>query len=467
MDKQALSQFRSSITGVAFTPEDEGYAEAKVIWNGTISKQPAIIVTCRGTDDVIKAVNFAREQGLGVSVRGGGHHVAGSSLIDGGLVVDLSQMRAVTVDPATRTVRADGGALIGDVDAATQAHGLAVPLGLVSETGIAGLTLGGGLGWMRRKYGAACDNLTGAGVVTADGRLLHASATENPDLFWALKGGGWDMGVVVSFEYQAYPLGPEVFLAFVTYPRSEGKQVLQRFRDAYAAAPPEMAPLAVGWTFPEAEAFPKELWHQQFIGVVGPYSGPVEEGEKAARPFRELGTVLTDMSGPVPWLDVQHFFDEDYPKGRRYYWKSSYLKALSDEVIDLVLELTDARPSPLSSIDIWPLGGAISGVSQEQSPMGHRDAPFAIGVECNWDAPAADEENFQFGREAIERLRPYSTGGSYMNFEDPDDAAATAASHGDALKRLQSVKRTYDPENLFQSRRGLLGSTESAAGART
>jgi FAD/FMN-containing dehydrogenase len=456
MDSSAFAQLRASIAGEAFRPSDPGYAEAKVIWNGTISKEPAAIVSCRGVDDVVKAVNFAREQGLGVSVRGGGHHVAGSSLLDGGLVVDLSQMRDVRVDPANRTVRADGGAQIGDVDRSTQEHGLAVPLGLVSETGIGGLTLAGGLGWLRRKYGAACDNLLGADVVTAEGRLVHASATENTDLFWALRGGGWDMGVVVSFEYQAYPLGPDVFLVFTIYPRDEGKQVFQRYREAYEAAPREAAPLAVCWTFPEAEMFPREYWGQQFVAVAGAYVGPVEEGEKAMQPFRELGTVLVDMSGPAPWLQVQTMFDEDYPKGRRYFWKSSYLADLTDEVLDVLLELSDARPSPLTSIDVWSLGGALTEVSTDESPLGHRHAPYAIGVESNWEDPAADEANIRFAREAIEKLRPFSTGGSYMNFEDPDDPRATAASYGDALGRLQAVKQKYDPENLFRSRRGLV-----------
>jgi hypothetical protein len=213
----------------------------------------------------------------------------------------------------------------------------------------------------------------------------------------------------------------------------------------------------VCWTFPEAEVFPREVWGQQFVAVVGPYIGSVQDGEKVMQPFRELGTVLTDMSGPAPWLEVQKFFDEDYPKGRRYYWKSSYLTGLTDEAIDVVLELSDTRPSQLSSIDVWSLGGAVADVGLDDSPLGHRHAPYAIGVECNWVDPADDEANFSFGREAIEKLRPYSTGGSYMNFEDPDDAEATAASYGDALQRLVAVKQQYDPANLFRSRRGLVG----------
>ena len=330
-------------------------------------------------------------------------------------------------------------------------------MGLVSETGVAGLTLAGGLGWMRRKYGLSCDNLISADVVTAEGELVHASSEENSDLFWALQGGGWDMGVVVGFEYQAYPLGPEVFMAFVTYPFAEGKQVMQRFREVIAQAPREAAPLVVGWTFPEAEAFPQELWGQQFVGVVGAYIGSVEEGEAAMKPFRELGTVLTDMSGPAPWLEVQHFFDEDYPKGRRYFWKSIYLAELADDAIDAFLEITNERPSQLSSVDVWALGGAISEVSQDASSAGNRDASFLIAVENNWIDADDDAANFSFGREAIEKLRPLSTGGSYMNFEDPDDAQATAASYGAGMQRLLAVKQKYDPDNLFRSRRGLVG----------
>jgi FAD/FMN-containing dehydrogenase len=355
-------------------------------------------------------------------------------------------------------VRAAGGAQIGDVDAATQAHGLAVPLGLVSETGIAGLTLGGGLGWMRRRHGLSCDNLISAEVVTADGRSVRASATENIDLFWALRGGGWDMGVVTSFEFMAHPLGPDVYLTFVTYSRSEGKQVLQRFRDFMFDAPPGSAPLAVCWTFPEAEAFPKELWGKQFVGVVGVYAGPADEGERVQKPLSQLGNPLTDMSAPAPYLEAQRFFDEDYPKGRRYHWRSSYLRDLSDESIEVLLDLADSGPSPLTSVDIWPLGGAIAAIGADESPFGHREAPLGIGLESNWDDPSADTANIAWTREASRRLEPYSTGGSYMNFEDPDDARATAASYGANLARLVAVKQKYDPGNLFRSRRGLLGS---------
>jgi FAD/FMN-containing dehydrogenase len=457
MNEDALTSLRSRLRGNLVLPEDEGYDAARAIWNGTIDKKPAIIVRCAGVADVIDTVNFAREQGLGVSVRSGGHHVAGSSVIEGGLVLDLSLMRSVRVNPANSTVVCEGGALIGDLDRETQAFGLAVPLGLVSETGIAGLTLAGGMGWMRRKHGLSCDSLISADVVTADGQLVHANAAEHPELLWALRGGGWDLGVVVAFEFQAYPVGPEVFFTFVAYPRDEGTQVLQRFRDAYSVAPLGAAPLVVCWTFPEAEAFAPELWGKPFIALVGAYIGSVQEGEEAMEPMRELGNALVDMSGPIPWLEAQKFFDEDYPQGRRYYWKSTYLKEFSNAAIETLLQIADERPSQLSSIDIWPMGGVIVEPGMDESPLAHRQAPFAIGVECNWDDPAEDEANIRFGRESIERLGPFSTGGSYLNFEDPDDTRATAAAYGPAMARLRTIKQQYDPGNLFRSRRGLSG----------
>jgi FAD/FMN-containing dehydrogenase len=447
----------AGLKGAAITPESADYDEARKVWNGTVDKKPALIVRPAVVADVVAAVNYARESGLGISVRGGGHHVAGSSVIDGGVVIDLSAMRRVSVDPSKATARAEGGALIGDLDAATQAHGLAVPMGAVSETGIAGLTLGGGVGWMRKKHGLSCDNLVSAEVVTADGRVVRANASENNDLLWALRGGGWDMGAVTSFEFQAHPLGPEVFMTFVTYPRAEGKQVLRRFGEYMQSGPPGAAPIAVCWTFPEADIFPRELWGEQFVAVVGPYAGAAAEGEDLTRPLRELGTVLTDMSGHVPYLEAQRFFDEDYPKGRRYYWRSTYLNELTDDALDVLLDLADSRPSPLTSVDVWPMGGAIADVSAADSPFGHRTAPYTIGLEANWDDPAADAANIAWAKEAGRRLEPFSTGGVYMNFADPDDAKATAASYGGNMARLVGVKQKYDPSNLFRSRRGLVG----------
>ncbi|MGV8907588.1 MAG: FAD-binding oxidoreductase [Propionicimonas sp.] len=313
MRTQALIRLASGIRGTVTTVEDAGYDEARRVWNGTIDKRPELVVSCAGTPDVIEAIGYARSHDLGVSVRSAGHHVAGSAVIDGGLVIDLGQLRTVAVDPATGRTRASGGAQIGDVDRATQVHSLAVPLGLVSETGVTGLTLAGGYGWMRRKYGLSCDNVLAAELVTADGTVRTVSAQENRDLFWALRGGGWDLGVVTALEYQAHPLGPDVYLPFLTFPVSEAAQVLANLRELVTGAPRGFAPIAVFWTFPEAEVFPEELWGEPFLGIVGPYVGDAAEGEQVCAPLRDLGTVLTDLSGVVPWVEAQQFFDEDYP----------------------------------------------------------------------------------------------------------------------------------------------------------
>lgn len=454
MNKEALVRLASGIRGSVIAAGDDGYDVARRVWNGTIDTKPALVVSCLGADDVVEAVNYARSHGLGVSVRSGGHHVAGSAVLEGGLVVDVSQLRTVDVDAATGRVRAEGGAQIGDVDRATQAHGLAVPLGVVSETGVAGLTLAGGYGWMRRKHGLSCDSVLAADLVTADGRQLHVSAEEHPDLFWALRGGGWDLGVVTALEYQAHPVGPEVYLPFLTYPLSEGPRVLANLREFAQSAPREFGSLAVCWTFPEADVFPDDLWGRPFVGIAGPYIGDSEEGQRVCGPLREFGTVLTDLGGVVPWVEAQQFFDEDYPRGRRYYWKSSHLGDLNAEVATTLVDLAARRPSPLTSIDIWINGGAIADVPAEATPVGNRLAPYMIGIESNWDDPAEDRANIDWARHTATALSPYSSGGAYPNFDDLADPDAAKLAHGANYERLLQIKSTYDPASLFRSRTG-------------
>jgi FAD/FMN-containing dehydrogenase len=453
MNAEALRGLSARLSGQAIRPEDDGYAEARTIWNGMIDRKPGVIVRCRSTDDVIAAVNFARQEGLAVTVRGGGHHVAGGSLNDGGLVIDLSQMRGVTVDAAAKTARAEGGAQLQDVDTATLAHGLAVPMGVFSETGIAGLTLSGGYGWQSRSRGLASDNLAGADVVTADGKLLHASATENLDLYWALRGGGLNLGVVTAFEYRAHPMPEEVFFAFVAYPIDQAKQVLTRMREYNQTSPREVGVLGVIWTFPASEPYPREVWQQPFVGFAGPYIGDATEGERVMQPIRELGTPMLDFSGRMGFGDVQRAFDEEYPVGRRYYWRSTYLREFSDDAIDTFVDLGSKRPSPLTSLDLWILGGAIQDIGPADTPIAHRHAPFMAGIESNWTDAAADAANIGWAREAQARLAPFSTGGSYLNFEDPGDQGRVAAAYGANYDRLVQIKRRYDPDNLFGARR--------------
>jgi FAD/FMN-containing dehydrogenase len=308
---------------------------------------------------------------------------------------------------------------------------------------------------MRRKYGLSSDNLIAADVVTADGSLVHASDAEDPDLFWALKGAGWDLGVVVNFEYRAHPLGPEVWVPFVAYAWSDAKQVIQRYRDFAVTAPEGLSSLCVCWTVPEIDAFPQEHWGEHMVVILGPYIGPIDEGRDVARNLPSFGTVIADLSGVMPWTEAQLLFDEDYPKGRRYYWRSTYLTGLPDTAIDALIAQTEQRPSLLSSLDIWQLGGAIDRVGPTDTPIAHRAAPFLIGIEANWEDPADDDANRDWTKAVSAVLEPFSAGGSYMNFEDPDDAAATAAAYGANLDRLRAVKQRYDPNNLFRSRRGL------------
>ena len=452
MQVEALVGLESGLRGRAIAPGDSGYENARKIWNGMIDKRPRLIIRCRGADDVKAAVDYARRQGLPTSVRGGGHHVAGGALSERGIVIDLSEMRGVSFDPSTNSVVAEGGARLRDVDHATLPHGRAVPMGVFSDTGIAGLTLAGGYGWQSRARGLSCDNLISAQIVTADGKLVGASAEENPDLFWALRGGGTNLGVVTSFRYRTHPMPPELFLLFATYPLAHGRQVLQGLREYARTAPLEAGLIAVIWTFPVSEALPKETWNQPFVGIIGPYIGPTDEGRRQLAPLRELGPKLFDGSKATHFGAVQAFFDDDYPEGRRYYWRSTYLEQLSDAAIAELVQLGSRRPSALNSLDLWVLGGALGQVGAADSPIAHRSAPYMVGIESNWIDPAQDAANIAWAREAQTLLSPYSTGGSYLNFEDPADQQRVAAVYGANHPRLKQLKAKYDPHGLFGAR---------------
>jgi FAD/FMN-containing dehydrogenase len=449
--EQAVQELREALRGEVISPSDDGYEAARRLWNGVIDKRPALIARCSDVADVISAVRFARDQGLAVAVRGGGHNVAGSAMSDGGLTIDLSQMNSVRVDPVSRTVRAEGGARLVDLDWETQAFGLAVPAGVVSDTGVAGLTLGGGLGWMCRRYGTTSDNLISADIVTADGRLLTVSEDEHPDLFWALRGGGGGLGVVTSFEFRAYPMGPQVFFCAVFYPYSQAREILRSYRRYVDAAPDEMHVLGVFGTIPSSEPFAEAVHGEKFLALVGPYHGSPDEAERAVQPLRELATPLADFSGVMPYVQIQRFFDEDYPSGRRYYWKSLYLKGLSDEVIDALVGHAATCPSPLSTIDLWVLGGAISR-GNGKTAFTNRDAPFMLGLESNWDDPSDDERNIAWARAVWTDMRRFSTGGLYVNFPGFEEGGENhrRSAYGGNYERLVALKAKYDPTNLFR-----------------
>lgn len=445
MDSADVMQLTSQLQGSVRAPTDEGYDADRRVWNATIDRHPALIARCTCVDDVVAAIAFARTQGLGVSVRSAGHHVAGSAVLDGGLVIDVSAMNTVTVDPATRTVRAEGGARLGDVDRATQRHGLAVPLGLVSDTGVAGLTLGGGYGWMRRKHGLSCDNVVAVELVTAAGQQVRATAVEHPDLFWALQGGGWDLGVVTAFEYRAHPVGPEVYCTHVIFPLAEGVRVLTGLRDFGRSMPPDAGLIGTCGFDPDTGL--------PFVGVTGPYLGDVADGERLYAPLRDLGPVVADRSCVRSWRDLQRVRDEDYPPGRRYYWKSSHIRHLDADVADILVDWFGRAPSPLATVNVWLNGGAMAEVGPSASPMGNRAAPFMIGIEANWEDPGQDTANITWARGMVAAFEPHSSGGAYLNFDDLHNTEAQMRAVGVNVARLVEVKQAYDPTNLFRSRR--------------
>lgn len=448
----AIDGLRSRLRGELLVPGTQAYEQSRRVWNGVIDRHPALIVLCAGAEDVISAVGFARDHGLPLSVRGGGHNVAGSSICEAGLVVDLSRMRGVTVDPARQTVQAEGGARLGDIDAETSAFGLAVPMGVVSRTGIAGLALHGGMGFLTRRDGLTSDNLVSADVVTADGRLLRVDEHHHPELLWALRGGGGSFGIVTSFEFRAHPVGPEVWMAIAMYPASRGPDALRFFRDFMASAPDELMAIAILWNSPTEEPVPEEARGVPVIVLAGCYSGSLDDGEEAVRPLREFDVPLVDFSGPMPLVDAQRLFDPDYPDGRRYYWKSAYLRDLDDDAIQALTGHAARRPSSISSLDIWALGGAMGRVPQESTAFAMRHAPFLLGIEANWDDPAGDTANIHWARDVFRDVQRFSTGGAYLNFpgfaEEGDDLFRKA--YGPNYERLRAVKTQYDPGNLFR-----------------
>jgi hypothetical protein len=449
----AITALAASIRGELIQPLDAAYGDACRLWNGMIARKPLVIVRATGPADVMAAVNFAREQRLPISVRGGGHNVAGTALCDGGVAVDLTRMRGVRVDPVRRTARVEGGAKLGDVDHETQAHGLAVPLGAVSRTGVGGLTLHGGLGFLTRKHGLSCDNLIAADVVTAHGRLVTADESQNSDLLWALRGGGGNFGVVTSLEYRLHPIGPEVFLFLALYPAADALPVLRFFRDYMATAPEELMGLALFWNSPPGEPMPEHARNVPVIVLAGVHCGPLADGERVVAPLRNITTPLADLSGPIPFVAVQQLFDPDYPDGRRYYWKSLYLQSLGDDVILNLAEHARLRPSPIDSIDIWVLGGGLRREPAGGSAFSRRDAPYLLGIEANWDDPAQDRVNIAWARELYHDMLPFSSGGVYLNFPGfaEEGEEMLRASYGESYVRLQEIKAKYDPGNMFRS----------------
>ncbi len=444
LDTPAVEAFGDGLLGQLLRPGDDGYDDARTIWNAMIDKRPALIARCEGVADVIQSVNFARESGLLVSVRGGGHNVSGHAICDGGLMIDLSPMKSVHVDPARRVARAQPGVLWRAFDHETQAFGLATTGGLISTTGVAGLTLGGGIGWLMGSHGLASDNLLSVDLVTAEGRFLTASDEQNQDLFWGLRGGGGNFGVATSFEFQLHAVG-EMLGGLIIHPLDHAVSLI-KFYDAFSrTAPGELGSMIVFVTLPEGE---------RVVAIAACYNGPVEDGERALKPLREFGTPLADVVGPMAYTQVQRMLDDGFPAGLQNYWKSNFLGGLDDKAIEIIVEHVRNAPSPNTAIAIEQLGGAVGRLGKDHTAFNHRDARFNLLIVGMWPDASANPENEKWVRGLSDAMAPYASGGVYVNYlgqeADEGPERIIAAYGAEKYERLVALKNKYDPTNLFR-----------------
>jgi FAD/FMN-containing dehydrogenase len=446
-----VSELQTRLRGRTILPGDDDFDKARQVWNGMIDRKPAVIVRCAGVADVIESVNLARAQNLCVSVRGGGHNVTGAAVCDGGMVIDLSAMKGIHVNPTLRTARAQGGVTWGEMDRETQVFGLATTGGLISTTGIAGLTLGGGIGWLARKYGLACDNLLSADVVTADGKAVVASPKQNSDLFWAIRGGGGNFGVVTSLEYRLHPVGPIVTGGVAVYPLDQAASVLRFYRDYISRAPDELNMFPAFFTIPPLPAFPAELQGKAAIALAVCYAGPADKADRVLASVRSFGPPQVDHIGPIPYTALQSLFDDSAPSGALSYWKSDTLDKLSDECIDVLVSHTARLPElcPLTIVHIYPLRGAIARVGAHKTAYSHRAERFSTIVSATWFDPAQSETHIEWVRSLWQAMRPYASGGVQANFLGEEGDERVRAAYGDNYPRLVEVKRRYDPTNFF------------------
>lgn len=435
-----LKALRSAFQGQVFEPADVGYDEARQIWNASISKQPKVIARCSGLADVIAAVNFGRDNDLLTAIRGGGHNVGGRALCDDGLVIDLSRMKSVFVDAATRRVRVQGGATLGDIDRETHVFGLAVPCGIVSKTGIGGLTLGGGVGWLIRKYGMSIDNLLSAQVVTADGKVLTASASENDDLFWALRGGGGNFGVVTSLEFQSHPVAT-VLGGLLLYPRATAVDVIRHFRDFVTSAPDELTAYVALLHAPDGSPL---------VAVIPCYSGKVADGERVVQPLRKFGSPIMDGIQEIPFPVMQSLLGPSFPDGNQNYWKSTLQRELPDDAISAIVEHANQLESPLSAVALEYYGGAAGRVPNEATAFPHRHLPWDILFIAQWTDPAQTNLHRDWARSGEEMLRPYSQNAHLLSALDVEADDVIRSAFGPNLARLATIKKKYDPTNFFR-----------------
>lgn len=457
VDNVLVQAFQTRFQGEVLRPSDPGYDEARTIWNRMIDKYPALIARCIHANDVIQAVNFARDNNLRLSVRGGGHNVAGTAVCDQGLMIDLSLMKEIQVDPQGRTATAQPGVVFGELDRATQPYGLAVPGGIVSATGMAGLTLGGGFGWLTRKYGFTSDNLISAEVVTAAGELLTASATENADLFWGLRGGGGNFGVVTSFKFQLQPVGPDVVAGMIIYPLEAAADTLRFYRDFTASSPEALGTMAVFLLAPPAPFIPQALHRKPVLAIIVCYVGTVEEGERVVQPLRNFGAPIFDGIQVKPFTSHNSALDAGQPSGMHYYWKSEYVTELADDAIETLVTFAATMTSPYSRLAVFQLGGAVQRHDEQAMAVSHRNAKYVIAINTGWADPQDTLKQIQWTSDLWTAIRPFSSGGVYVNFLSADDGEdrVRAAYGATKFERLAQVKRKYDPDNLFQMNKNI------------
>ena len=450
---------RAQMRGDLLEPGDATYEATRIVWNSMIDRRPAAIARCRNAADVVAAVKHARDENLVISMRSGGHNVAGYAVCDGGMMIDMSLMNAVRVAPDLDRAFVEGGALWADVDAATTPFGRATPGGLISLTGVAGLTLSGGIGWLRGTCGLSCDNVLAADVVTADGRLIHTSKTENPDLLWALKGGGGNFGIVVSFEFQLHPIEPEIMFCAPIYAEERANEILPKWRDYMATTPDEVTGLAEFSTIPNDPAYPESTWGRRVIALATVYDGPADEGEKATQPLRNFGDMLLDFSGPIRYRALQTLYDGIFPKGRdRCYWKSTYLKNLDASTIAEITQWLSKRPSELTYASIWKFGGAVQRVAADATAFGDRSMDFMLSLDAIWSDPVDDAANMNWVRDCWQDMQHLSTGRMYLNFPGLGEGENLVrdAFGKETYSRLQTIKRKYDPQNVFRMNQNIV-----------
>ncbi|MEU9003617.1 FAD-binding oxidoreductase [Streptomyces sp. NPDC048551] len=448
MGKISVDQLRERVRGAVVTPEDAAYDEARKVYNAMIDRKPAVVVRCSGAADVMATVDYARENGLDLAVRGGSHSVPGFGTCDDGVVADLSGMRGVRVDPGDRTARAEGGATWGDFNAATHVFGLATTGGIISTTGVAGLTLGGGIGYLCRGQGLSCDNLVSADVVTADGRLLVASEDEHEDLYWALRGGGGNFGAVTSLQFRLAPVR-DIYGGPILYELDDAAAVLRGFRELIADAPRELGCFPAFQIAPPLPFIPEDRHGQPFILMVACWAGPLDEGERALEPLHAFAPVVAEHVGPMPYPALNSAFDGLVPPGLQHYWKANFVRELSDEAIEAHLRHGPRVPAVNSTVHIYPINGACHDVPADATAFAYRDASFATVIAGMWPDPADNEANTAWVREYYEATAPHSEEGGYVNFMAGDDQERIRANYKGNYDRLVAVKRAYDPDNLF------------------